>query len=106
MLTAGFIEFARFQLTLNALDISNAALPQRAPFSLLKLGPWRRLIPAARCPAAGHQYQWTRQRHVYVHSCSQYRKEFKFRLAEHARNVKHTGAALEHFVPEDGRHQG
>ena len=28
---------------------------------------------------------------------AQYRKEFKFRLGEHSRNVKHTGAALEHF---------
>ncbi len=36
MLTAGFIEFARFQLTLDTFDISNAALPQRAPFSILK----------------------------------------------------------------------
>jgi len=33
MLTAGLIEFARFQLTLHTLNISNAALPQRAPFS-------------------------------------------------------------------------
>jgi hypothetical protein len=39
MLTAGFIEFARFQLTLNAFDISNAALPQRPPFSILNVGP-------------------------------------------------------------------
>ncbi|MNJ64521.1 hypothetical protein D3C77_604780 [compost metagenome] len=37
MLAAGFIEFARFQLTLHTLNISNAALPQRAPFSILKL---------------------------------------------------------------------
>ena len=36
MLTAGFIEFARFQLTLHTFDISNTALPQRAPFALLK----------------------------------------------------------------------
>lgn len=32
MLTAGFIKFARFQLTLDSFDISNAAFPKRAPF--------------------------------------------------------------------------
>jgi hypothetical protein len=36
MLTAGFIEFARFQLTLDTLNISNAALPKHTTFAILK----------------------------------------------------------------------
>ena len=36
MLTAGFIKFARFQLTLDSFDISNAAFPKRATFPVLE----------------------------------------------------------------------